>query len=102
MIKVSFVPFHGFRVPLLGLAESETLNECADCHDRFDLLQIRLNQDGRFRCDTCTARNDKYLTEHALPDQVSDKGQAGAVCPAGSKISGVSFPPPPSPIRGVH
>lgn len=72
MIKVSFIPFPGFRVPVIGVDEKETLNECADCHDQFYLLQIRLNQDGRFRCDACTARNDKYLTQHALPDQVSD------------------------------
>lgn len=72
-MKISFVPFHGFRVPIIGVDEQETLNECADCHDQFDLLQIRLNQDGRFRCDRCTARNDKYLTEqHALRNQVSD------------------------------
>lgn len=72
MIKVSFIPFHGFRVPLIGVDEKETLSECADCHDQFDLLQIRLNQDGQFRCDACTARNDKYLTQHAFLDKVSD------------------------------
>lgn len=59
------VPFHGFRVPLLGVSEDATLDatlqECEACHARFDLLQMRLNPDGQFRCDKCTALNSKHF-----------------------------------------
>jgi hypothetical protein len=54
------VPFHGFRVPLIGVSENETLQECEDCHDEHDLQQTRLSFDGHFRCDKCTERNDNY------------------------------------------
>ena len=50
----------GFRVPLLGISENETLQECEDCHDPHDLLQTRLSFDGHFRCDQCTKRNELY------------------------------------------
>jgi Zn finger protein HypA/HybF involved in hydrogenase expression len=51
------VPFHGFNVPLIGISEDETMQECEDCHDLFCLLQMRLSHDGHFRCDKCTAHN---------------------------------------------
>jgi len=51
------VPFHGFNVPLIEVSDDETMQECEDCHDLFCLLQIRLNEDGHFRCDRCTAHN---------------------------------------------
>ena len=54
------VAFHGFRVPLIGINSDDCLNECDDCHDEFDTLQMRLNADGIFRCDKCTARNKLY------------------------------------------
>ena len=60
-MKLAHVPFHGFRVPLLGIAEDETLQECEDCHDAHCLQQTRLSEDGHFRCDECTARNDAAL-----------------------------------------
>lgn len=53
------VLFHGFKVPLIGISEDETLHECEDCHDLFDTLQMRLNPDGHFRCDKCTQHNER-------------------------------------------
>jgi len=57
------VPFHGFNVPLLGIREDETLQECEDCHDEFCLLQTRLSEDGHFRCDKCTTHNRKATSD---------------------------------------
>ena len=58
-MNLAHVHFHGFRVPLLGIGEDETLQECAACGKCFDLLQVRLADDGQFRCDECTAKNNR-------------------------------------------
>lgn len=51
------VLFHGFSVPLIGMAQEETQQECEQCRRTFDLLQVRLCLDGRFLCDACAAKN---------------------------------------------
>ena len=58
-MKPALVPFHGFTVPLIGISEDETMQDCEDCHDPFCLLQMRLSPDGHFRCDKCTDHNRK-------------------------------------------
>lgn len=65
-MKFASVSFHGFRVPLLGISEDETMQKCEDCHDPFDILQIRLSFDGHFRCDKCT-RHDARATGGGVP-----------------------------------
>lgn len=62
------VPFHGFRVPLIGVSEDETLQECEDCHDEHCLQQTRLSYDGHFRCDKCTERNQIYELDKETAD----------------------------------
>lgn len=61
------VPFHGFNVPLIGVAPDHGLNECEDCHDLFDTLQMRLNEDGHFRCDRCTAHDQRCALDKSPP-----------------------------------
>lgn len=39
--------------------DTGTLQECEDCHDEFDLWQIRMSPDGHFRCDDCTEHDSK-------------------------------------------
>lgn len=53
------VSFHGFSVPLIGIDRESVLNECDDCHDEFDTLQMRLTTDGHFRCDKCAKHDTK-------------------------------------------
>lgn len=65
-MKFASVSFHGFRVPLLGISEDETMQECDKCHARFDILQVRLSFDGHFRCDKCT-RHDTRATGSGVP-----------------------------------
>lgn len=57
----AFVPFHGFRVPLIGMPDDESLQECEDCHDEFDMMQVRISQDGHFRCDLCSQSDSKFF-----------------------------------------
>ncbi|NCZ74119.1 MAG: hypothetical protein EBX65_01250 [Betaproteobacteria bacterium] len=52
------VSLHGFRAPLLGISEDESLQECEDYHEPNDLLQTRLSFDGQFRCDKCTQHDN--------------------------------------------
>lgn len=59
------VSFHGFSVPLIGIDRESALNECDDCHDEFDTLQMRLTTDGHFRCDKC-ANHDARQYQPAL------------------------------------
>lgn len=48
----AFVPFHGFRVPLIGIQHDELLERCDGCRDLFDLQQIFLTET-RFLCHKC-------------------------------------------------
>lgn len=50
------VLFHGFKVPLIGIGEDETLQECEDCHAGHCFLQTRISEDGHFRCDECAGK----------------------------------------------
>jgi ubiquitin C-terminal hydrolase len=59
-MRSATISFHGFKVPLIGVSEDESLHECEDCHDQFDTLQMRLNEDGHFRCDKCTERDKSF------------------------------------------
>lgn len=54
------VLFHGFKVPLLGIGEDETLQECEDCGDLHCFLQTRISEDGHFRCDKCTENDARF------------------------------------------
>ena len=58
-MKLARVPFHGCLALPFGVREDETMQECEDCHDPFDLLQIRLSEDGHFRCEKCTEHDRK-------------------------------------------
>ena len=64
------VSFHGFSVPLIGIARESVLNECDDCHDEFDTLQMRLTDGGHFRCDKC-AKHDAERYNPALTKRLA-------------------------------
>ena len=64
------VSFHGFSVPLIGVDRESVLNECDDCHDEFDTLQMRLTADGFFRCDKC-AKHDAKQYQPALTKSIA-------------------------------
>ena len=48
----------GFRVPLIGIDDSEVLEQCDGCREWFDLLQIRFCL-SRFFCDLCLSKIKK-------------------------------------------
>lgn len=48
----AFVPFHGHRVPLIGVRQTEVLEECDCCGDLFGLSQISLTGT-QFLCLKC-------------------------------------------------
>ncbi len=51
----AFVPFHGLRVPLIGVSQDEFLERCAGCGALFDLQQIYLTGT-QILCHECKAR----------------------------------------------
>ena len=53
------VSFHGYIVPLFGVGENECLEQCKDCSEFYDFLQVRLSESGEFICDKCLTRPAK-------------------------------------------